>query len=339
MTSPPIAASDSQESTPGAAVAPAPARRKREADRIDLLRSAPFFIMHLLPLGVFWTGMTWSNAALCLALYVVRMFFITAGYHRYFAHRTYKLGRVAQFLMAFGGGTAVQKGALWWAAHHRDHHKHSDTEQDIHSPKDGFWWSQIGWILCPKYHETKYDRIKDFARYPELVWLNEHHWVPGAVLGVACYVLGGPGALFAGFFLSTALLYHGTFSINSLAHVFGRRRYETTDTSKNSFLLALITLGEGWHNNHHHFQSSANQGFFWWEVDISFYVIRFLELIGVARDVKVAPKHIVLGVAKSELRAADGGASKGAGAGDGGGAGDGNAPELSDTLSVPTPAE
>lgn len=294
---------------------------QNKAERIDLVASTPFFLMHLLPLGVFWTGMTWGTVALCVALYVVRMFFITAGYHRYFAHRTYKLGRFAQFVMAFGGGTAVQKGALWWAAHHRDHHKYSDTEFDIHSPKDGFWWSQVGWIVCPKYHDTSFDRIRDFAKYPELVWLNKHHWVPGAILGTACYVLGGAQALFGGFFLSTAILYHGTFTINSLAHVFGRRRYETTDTSKNSFLLALITLGEGWHNNHHHFQSSANQGFFWWEVDISFYVIRAMEFLGIAKDVKVAPKHIVLGVSKSELN------------------GGKLAVETPDTLSVPTPAE
>jgi stearoyl-CoA desaturase (delta-9 desaturase) len=227
--------------------------------------------------------------------------------------------------MAFGGGTAVQKGALWWAAHHRDHHKYSDTELDIHSPKHGFWWSQVGWIVCPKYHDTKFERIRDFARYPELVWLNKHHWVPGVILGTACYVLGGPGALFGGFFLSTAILYHGTFTINSLAHVFGRRRYETSDTSKNSLALALITLGEGWHNNHHHFQGSANQGFFWWEVDISYYVIRFMALVGIAKDVKVAPKHIVLGVSKSELPGSL--ASTPAGV----------AP--ADTLSVPTPAE
>jgi len=276
-----------------------------DAKRIDVVASIPFFLMHLMPLGIFWTGMTLTNALLCVGLYVVRMFFITAGYHRYFAHRAYKLNRFWQFVMAFGGGTAVQKGALWWAAHHRDHHRYSDTELDVHSPKHGAFWSHVGWILSTRFHHTSFERIKDFARFPELVWLNKHHWVPGALLGTACFLLGGAGALFA-FFLSTVLLYHGTFTINSLAHVFGRRRYETTDTSRNSFLLALITLGEGWHNNHHHYQASANQGFFWWEIDISYYVIRAMAWLGIARDVRVAPRHVVLGTSKSARTARDG---------------------------------
>ena len=192
-------------------------------------------------------------------------------------------------MLAFGGGTAVQKGVLWWAGHHRHHHRYSDTERDIHSPRKGFWWSHVGWIVCDKYNETLYDNIKDFAKYPELRWLNKHDWVPPWTLGVACFLIGGWPGLFVGFFLSTVLLWHGTFTINSLAHVFGRRRYDTADTSRNSFLLALITLGEGWHNNHHHYPASARQGFFWWEIDVTYYMLKMLSWVGIVRDLKQPP--------------------------------------------------
>ena len=160
------------------------------------------------------------------------------------------------------------------------------TDRDIHTPKRGFWWSHIAWITCRKYEATPTDRIKDFAKYPELVWLNKYHLVPPTLLGAACFIWGGPSALFAGFFLSTVLLYHGTFVINSLTHVWGSRRYATSDTSKNSFWLALITFGEGWHNNHHYYQSSANQGFFWWEIDISYYILRVLSWFGIVWDLR-----------------------------------------------------
>ncbi len=262
-------------------------------EQVNWVRSLPFILVHLMPLGALWTGVHLRDALLCLALYYVRMFFITAGYHRYFAHRAYKLGRGMQFLMALGGATAAQKGVLWWAGHHRDHHKYSDTPKDIHSPKRGFWWSHMGWIVCDKYEDTPVDRIKDFAKYPELRFLNRFHLLPPTLLGLAVYLLGGPSALFIGFFLSTVLLYHGTFTINSLSHVFGRRRYATSDTSRNSFLLALVTLGEGWHNNHHYYQSTANQGFFWWEIDISYYMLKLLSWVGLARDLRTPPKHVL----------------------------------------------
>jgi stearoyl-CoA desaturase (Delta-9 desaturase) len=247
----------------------------------------------LAPIGILWTGFGWREALLCAALYFGRMFFITAGYHRYFAHRSYKTSRWFQFVLAFGGGTAVQKGALWWAGHHRHHHKFSDQPEDVHSPRKGFWWSHVTWILCEKFSATPYESIKDMAKYPELVWLNRYHWVPPLALGVAVWLAFGWSGLFGGFMLSTVLLYHGTFTINSLAHVIGRRRYATTDTSKNSFILALITLGEGWHNNHHHYQRSTNQGFYWWEIDISYYVLRLLAAIGVVHGLHRAPQRIM----------------------------------------------
>ncbi|MFA5854578.1 MAG: acyl-CoA desaturase [Patescibacteria group bacterium] len=257
-----------------------------QADRIDWLHSLPVFLVHLAPLLAFWTGTRWSDWLLCVALYIIRMFFLTAGYHRYFAHRSYKLGRVMQFLMAFGGATAAQKGVLWWAAHHRDHHLYSDTERDIHSPTKGFWWSHMVWFLCGKHKETKFDRIRDFETYPELRWLNRWWIIPPTMLGITCWIFGGWSALLIGFLLSTVILWHGTFTINSLSHVWGSRRFDTqTDDSRNNPVLALITLGEGWHNNHHHVQTSARQGFYWWEIDISFYAIMVLSWLRLARGI------------------------------------------------------
>jgi stearoyl-CoA desaturase (delta-9 desaturase) len=194
--------------------------------------------------------------------------------------------------MAFGGGTACQKGVLWWAGYHRRHHRFSDTARDIHSPRKGFWWSHVGWILCDKYSRTDVESIKDFARYPELRFLDRHDWIPPWVLGVACYVVGGWSGLVVGFLLSTVLLWHATFTVNSLAHVFGRRRYDTPDTSRNSLLVALLTGGEGWHNNHHHYQSAARQGFFWWEIDVTYYALRLLRLIGVVHDLREPPSRV-----------------------------------------------
>ncbi len=259
------------------------------SEKISWVACSHFFAAHLLPLAAIFTGVKISDFILCLVLYFMRMFFITAGYHRYFAHRSYQLNRVIQFIMAFGGGTSAQKGALWWAAHHRHHHRYSDTQEDIHSPKKGFWWSHMGWIVCSKYDETRYDLIPDFAKYPELRWLNKYHLVPPTLLAIAVLFWGGGSALWIGFFLSTVLLWHGTFVINSLAHVFGRRRFVTTDTSRNSFLLSMITLGEGWHNNHHHFQAAARQGFYWWEMDISFYILKLLKWMKLAKNLKKVP--------------------------------------------------
>jgi stearoyl-CoA desaturase (delta-9 desaturase) len=266
----------------------------RPADeRVNLRSAIPFFFVWALALGVFWTGFTTTALVLLAVTFFGRMFLITAGYHRYFSHKSYKLNRFWQFVMAFGGGTAVQKGVLWWAGHHRNHHRYSDTERDIHSPRKGFWWSHVGWIVCDKYNETLYDNIKDFAKYPELRWLNKYDWVPPWTLGIACFLIGGWPGLFVGFFLSNVILWNATFTVNSLAHVFGRRRYETSDTSRNSFLIAVITGGEGWHNNHHHYQASARQGFFWWEIDVTYYMLKVLSWVGIVKDLKQPPARVL----------------------------------------------
>lgn len=268
---------------------------ERAADeRVDWVHNIPFMAIHVIPLAAFWTGVTRFDVALCAGLYAARMFFITAAYHRYFAHRSYKMGRVMQFLMALGGTTAVQKGPLWWAAHHRHHHKYSDQTEDVHSPLKGFVWSHVGWIMCTKFRATQEHLIKDFASFPELRWLNKFHYVPPIALGVGVFLAGGWSALVIGFFLSTVLTWHCTYFINSLTHLFGRRRYVTTDTSRNSFVLALLTFGEGWHNNHHYYQSAANQGFFWWEIDMSYYILKALSLVGLVSDLRNPPEHVLL---------------------------------------------
>jgi len=235
---------------------------------------------------------TLKAIVLGVVLFYGRMFAITAGYHRYFAHRSYKLARFPQFVLAFLGTTAAQKGPLWWAGHHRTHHKFTDNPGDPHTPKDGVFWSHIGWIMCDKYGRTDQQAIKDFVRYPELRFLDRHDWIGPWALGIASYLIAGWSGLIVGFFGSTVLLWHTTFSVNSWAHIFGRRRYATTDTSKNSLPLALLTCGEGWHNNHHHYAASARQGFFWWEVDPTYYVLKALSWVGIVKNLRTPPARV-----------------------------------------------
>ncbi|HLT30048.1 MAG TPA: fatty acid desaturase [Myxococcaceae bacterium] len=256
-------------------------------DRLDFVSSIPFFLMHLACLAAFFLPVRPIDIAVAVGLYVLRMWGITAGFHRYFSHRAYQTGRLFQFILAWVGTMSAQKGVLWWAGNHRHHHRYSDQEEDIHSPlQRGFWWSHVGWILSKRYNETPYSSIRDFARFPELVWLNRFHLVPPTLLGVALFFIGGWSMLVWGLFISTVALWHGTFTINSLSHVFGSRRYRTTDTSRNNGLLALITLGEGWHNNHHYYQNTANQGWFWWEVDLSYYSLWLLSKMGVVKKLR-----------------------------------------------------
>ena len=258
------------------------------------IKSIPFALMHLACLAAFFTGVSWSALLLCVGLYALRMFALTAGYHRYFSHRTYKTSRFFQFILALLGCTALQKGPLWWAAHHRRHHKYTDQDGDIHSPRqNGFWWSHVGWVISDIYNPTDWDAIKDFARYPELRWLNKYHIVPGIALAVVCFLLGDWQGLVWGFFVSTVILYHGTFSINSLAHMWGSRRYETTDDSRNNFLLALLTGGEGWHNNHHHYMAAVKQGFYWWEIDFSYYALKMLSWLRLVWDLRYPPQRLL----------------------------------------------
>lgn len=255
------------------------------------VKAIPFFLMHLLPFGILFTGAHLRDFIACGVLYVVRMFGVTGGYHRYFSHRTYKTSRWFQFCLALLAQSSVQKGALWWAAHHRTHHKFSDKDGDPHDSRRGFWYSHVGWIL-DDHDATDYSKVKDLAKYPELVFLNEFPHVASVALGVLVWLFLGWSGLFIAFGLSTVLLWHGTFTINSLAHMIGKPRYASGDQSKNSFLLALVTLGEGWHNNHHYFMGSTRQGFFWWEIDITYYVLKALSAVGLVWNIKEPPARV-----------------------------------------------
>ncbi len=276
-------------------------------DKADWGGMLPFFLVHVVCLSTFWVGVSWAAFGACLVMLFLRMFALTAGYHRYFSHRTYKTSRAFQFLLALIGTTSGQMGPLWWAAHHRHHHLHADTQEDVHPPTlKGFWWSHMGWVLCKKYYMNYDERsIRDFGRYPELRWLNENALLMPFLLGTVLFIFGqwlevsaptlhtnGIQMAVWGFFVSTVFLYHLTFCVNSLAHTVGSRRFETSDTSRNSFLLGLITMGEGWHNNHHRYPSSERQGFHWWEIDLTHYLLKALSWVGVVRELRNPPREI-----------------------------------------------
>lgn len=275
----------------------------RRADEIEWFRVAPFFLLHVACLSVWWVGWSWVAVAVAVFVHFARVFGLTAFYHRYFSHRAFKTGRVVQFLGALLGNSAGQRGPIWWAAHHRHHHRASDQPDDIHSPhQDGFLWSHMLWFMTRRNYQTDQRLVKDLLRFPELRWLDRNDFVAPGLLALAMYLLGallaeyapqlgtsGPQMLVWGFVISTVALYHVTFSINSLAHQFGTRPFATNDDSRNNFWLALVTFGEGWHNNHHFYPNSARQGFRWWEVDISYYGLYVLSCLGLVWDLKPAP--------------------------------------------------
>jgi stearoyl-CoA desaturase (Delta-9 desaturase) len=279
------------------------AKLESKPDRVEWVRTIPFIILHLGCLGVIWTGASWFAVGAAAFLYFARMFAITGFYHRYFSHRTFSTSRAWQFVLALWGGICVQRGALWWAYTHRHHHQHSDEEHDKHSPRQhGFLWSHIGWITSSKNFPTDYRRVKDLAKFPELVFLNRFDILVPLLFGFGLFFLGkslqthfpqwhtgGWQLLVWGFFISTTALFHGTACINSMAHVFGRKRYATGDDSRNSLLLALITLGEGWHNNHHQYMGTVRQGFYWWEIDITYYLLRLMSWTGLIWDLRPVP--------------------------------------------------
>lgn len=274
--------------------------------RVRLRDAAPILLVHGVALGAVWTGVSSTAVAIALALYVGRMFVITAFFHRYFSHRTFRTHRFSQFLFALIGTTAAQRGPLWWAAHHRRHHRHADHPPDPHSPRWlGTLWSHSVWFLTERGRAIDWKAIPDWRRYPELVWLDRNHIV-GPIGLIACLLgLGAALARWApelgtgpwqlavwGFGVSTVLLYHATFTVNSLAHTFGSRRFDTDDDSRNNLLVAIITLGEGWHNNHHHHPGSVRQGFYWWEIDPTYWMLRALSWVGVVWDLRPVPARV-----------------------------------------------
>jgi stearoyl-CoA desaturase (delta-9 desaturase) len=265
-----------------------------EHDDILYPSAVPFVLVHLACVAAIWSGVTWQAIAIGVTLYWLRIFAIGAGYHRYFSHRAYSTGRVFQFILAFLSQSTAQKSVLWWAAKHRHHHLHSDTALDVHSPQHkGFVYSHMGWIFARKHDGFDMVKVADLARYPELMWLHKYELLPAIALAILCFLVAGWSGLVVGFFWSTVLVYHATFCINSLAHVHGRKRYVTGDDSRNNWLLALFTMGEGWHNNHHACQSSVRQGFKWWEIDPTYYLLRALSWIGIVWDLKTPPERVL----------------------------------------------
>lgn len=281
--------------------------RETDPQHVDWSRVVPFVVLHLMCLGVIWVGWSWVAVGTAASLYVIRMFAITGFYHRYFPHRAFKTSRWCQFAFALLGAAAVQRGPLWWAAHHRNHHRHSDEAADVHSPNQhGLLWSHMGWITSRPNFVTRRRLVSDLDLYPELRFLDRFDIIVPVLLAVGLFAFGsllnaatpglgtsGAQMLIWGFFISTVVLFHGTNTINSLAHQFGSQRYQTGDESRNNFWLALVTLGEGWHNNHHHYPASARQGFYWWEVDLTYYGLVLLSWLGLIWDLKPVPARVL----------------------------------------------
>lgn len=284
----------------------------REMPRVDWFRCMPFLFMHVACLAVFWVGWSWTAVLIALGMLFLRVFALTGFYHRYFSHRAFKTSRWFQFVGAVLGASAVQRGPLWWSAHHRAHHRYSDTQPDPHSPLHyGFFWSHIAWFMTSEHVGTRTELVRDWSKFPELRLLDKHdmtipvilafgmlglgavleHWAPG--LGTTAWQV-----LVWGFFISTILLYHITFAINSVAHRWGSKAFDTQDESRNNLLLALLTFGEGWHNNHHHYPASARQGFRWWQIDITYYILVLLSKVGLVWDLKPIPEHLRKGLPK-----------------------------------------
>jgi stearoyl-CoA desaturase (Delta-9 desaturase) len=273
-----------------------PAQASASTRRYRLVETIPFVLAHLGCFAAIWTGVHAADLLIAVGLYALRMFGITAGYHRYFAHRSFKTSRIFAFALAFLAQSSAQRGILWWAGNHRQHHRFSDTDNDVHSPiRQGFWHSHFGWFFTEEHKRTETDAVPDLAQYPELVWLDRHPYLPAVLTAFLVWLVAGWSGLVVGFLWSTVVLWHATFSINSVAHLVGRRRYVTGDQSRNNLWLALLTFGEGWHNNHHHYQSAARQGFRWYEIDISFYVLKALAAAGLVWQLNSPPAHVVRG--------------------------------------------
>jgi stearoyl-CoA desaturase (delta-9 desaturase) len=282
------------------------AQPARNPEGLDWLRITPYLVLHLMCIGVIWVGWSWIAVVTAVLLYVIRMFAITAFYHRYFSHRTFKTSRVMQFIFAVIGASAIQRGPLWWASHHRLHHARSDQPDDSHSPtQHRFLYSHTGWFLKNKNYLPQLDRVSDLKKYPELVFIDRFDYLVPVLYFAALYGIGEWFAAYQPGFatngmqmliwgaISTVVLYHVTFTINSLAHRYGSRSYETRDNSRNNFVLALLTLGEGWHNNHHYYPSSVRQGFRWWQIDITFYVLKSMSIVGLVWDLRPVPREVI----------------------------------------------
>jgi stearoyl-CoA desaturase (delta-9 desaturase) len=267
-----------------------PETRPEKLDKIDWLQALPFIIVHLLCFGVIWTGWSWTAVMTGLVFYFLRMFGLTAGYHRYFSHRSFQTSRAFQMILAILGNASAQRGPLWWASHHRHHHRFADQPQDEHSPvQQGFWISHVLWFMKPRNYHTVKSRVKCWLGFPELVFLNRFASIVPLLMIVILFGVGewlryaipqsntsGFQMLVWGFCIPTVILFNVTATINSLDHMIGSKRYDTGDQSRNNWVLAILSMGEGWHNNHHHYPIAARNGFFWWEIDMTYYILLLL---------------------------------------------------------------
>ena len=238
---------------------------------------------------------SWGLVGLWAASHFIRAVGLTLAFHRYFAHRAFRMNRVARFLWTLAGTSAMQKGPLWWAGHHVNHHRFADRQGDPHDPRTrGFFYAHIGWF-CDVTNDSvpaSNPVVRDFSSAPEIVWLDRYYFVPPLALAVALFLVGGLRWLAWGFCLPTATLAHATFAINTVNHMFGTRRFETPDDSRNNLLTAIFAVGEGWHNNHHRYQRAARNGFYWWEFDPTWYIIRAMAAVGLAWNIQLVPERI-----------------------------------------------
>lgn len=285
-------------------------------DICDVTRFSPRHVAFVLPLILlhlgcglaFVTGVSTAALAVFLLSTVVQLFGITAGYHRLLAHRSFKTSRQFQFVLAVFGVLAGQNGPLWWVGHHRHHHRYSDREEDTHSPRRGLFWSHMGWLFSPRCVRVRYRLVADLARFSELVLLERYSYAVNLGYALLLYLCGevwcafDRGAAASGFqfvvwgtVVSTVCVYHSIWSANSLCHRFGTRRYSTPDNSRNNFIVSLLTLGDGWHHNHHHCPYSARHGFRWWEIDINFAILKLLSCLGIVWDLRMPFERVARG--------------------------------------------
>jgi stearoyl-CoA desaturase (delta-9 desaturase) len=237
---------------------------------------------------------SWSAFGLFLLLYwLTASIGICLTYHRLLTHRGFKVPKPLEYVFTFFGMLASEGGAITWVAMHRMHHTLSDRAgKDLHTPKDGFWWSHIGWILTKlgwSYREMERKYAPELVADPVHRVMNRLHVFPNILVGLALYAWGGWSFVVWGVFLRLVVALHSTWFVNSAAHTFGYRTYDTPEGSTNCWWVGLIAWGEGWHNNHHAFQRSARHGQEWWELDVTWLTIRALEKLGLARDIHLLP--------------------------------------------------
>jgi stearoyl-CoA desaturase (delta-9 desaturase) len=249
-------------------------------------------IFHIFAIAAFWS-FSWTNLAVALALHWIAVGFgISLGYHRLHTHRGFKTSKAFEYFLAICGTLTLEGGPMFWVATHRQHHQLSDQEGDPHSPRDGGFWAHMGWILFGDTHHNNTELMgkyaPDLGREPFYRWLNTYHYLPLTTLGLILLAVGGWSMVLWGIFLRVIVGLHATWLVNSATHMWGSRRFETRDDSRNSWWVALLTFGEGWHNNHHAHPVSARHGLAWYEFDISWITLRILNAFGIVRDLKVA---------------------------------------------------